>query len=346
VRFSVYIPIRNEARWLPGAIDSVLAQTHQDWELIIGDNASEEDLASIAARYPDPRIHHVRWDRFVPITENHNRTMGLGRFEWLHLLSADDRILPRGLELIAARIQDTEGSVGRLAMVVGACRRVDEDGRPTDLMDGPVERPGIYQTMPDGLYDAEAWVRANAARGIRPWMFGGVAMNRELLNEIGGWRPEMGLNHDLELLVRIAAFGSVSYITEPVLAYTVRSDSQTALLTGQQMRRSGAMVETGHAWESILLAHARQRTISSGERSVVDAAIARAFLQRAVWHRERAGGHGRLGALRDVVRALRYSGRTVLGPKNLAVVAIVLIAPGKLISAIRKRAHQSGWVVV
>src|SRR4029453_10609198 len=92
IRFSVYIPVWNEAQWLPGAIESVLAQTYPDWEVIIGDNVSTDHLASIVARYDDPRIRYVRWDRHVPMSENHNRTMLLGQYEWLHVLSADDRM--------------------------------------------------------------------------------------------------------------------------------------------------------------------------------------------------------------------------------------------------------------
>jgi glycosyltransferase involved in cell wall biosynthesis len=55
-RFSVFIPVWNDARWLPGAIESLLAQTHADWELIIGDNASTEDIEGIVAGYADDRI--------------------------------------------------------------------------------------------------------------------------------------------------------------------------------------------------------------------------------------------------------------------------------------------------
>jgi glycosyltransferase involved in cell wall biosynthesis len=54
-RISVAIPVWNDSRWLPGAIESVLAQTYQNWELVIGDNASSEDLAGIVSRYADPR---------------------------------------------------------------------------------------------------------------------------------------------------------------------------------------------------------------------------------------------------------------------------------------------------
>ncbi len=148
IRFSVYIPIWNEGGWLPRAIESVLAQTYPDWELIVGDNASDDDLATIVARYPDPRIRYVRWPRHVPMSENHNRTMLLGRFEWQHALSADDRMHSTALEAIAERIRASDAT-GRPVMVVGACRRVDEHGDPTDLVDGHVGRSGIYQPFRD-----------------------------------------------------------------------------------------------------------------------------------------------------------------------------------------------------
>ena len=86
-RFSVFIPVWNDARWLPGAIESLLAQTHPDWELIIGDNASTEDIAGIVAGYADDRIRYHRWPDHVDYAGNANRTIGLCRFEWLQYLS-------------------------------------------------------------------------------------------------------------------------------------------------------------------------------------------------------------------------------------------------------------------
>ncbi len=344
-RFSVYIPVWNEARWLPGAIESVLAQTHPDWELIIGDNASEDDLGAIAARHPDPRIRYVRWDRHVPMSENHNRTMMLGRYEWLHVLSADDRMRPDALAVIAARVQADDGR-SPLAMIVGACRRVDEGGQATDLVDGRIGRAEIYQQMADGRYDAERWVRSNATPGIRPWMAGAVSMPRELVHEIGGWRPEMGLCHDLEFLLRIAAFGDVEYIDSPLLDYTVRADSVTTILSNRHVRRGDPMVLQGRAWHSILLAHAARRSISSAEHREVDAAIARAFLQRAMWHRWMIGGRGRPGAAQDIWRAFRLSPRIALTPRNVAAATVAVLVPRRGIDAIRSRAHRRGKVLI
>jgi GT2 family glycosyltransferase len=346
IRFSVYIPVWNEAGWLPGAIESVLAQTYPEWELIIGDNVSTDDLASIVGRYDDPRIRYVRWDRHVPMSENHNRTMLLGRYEWLHVLSADDRMAPTCLETIADRIRTTRGRTERLAMVAGACRRVDEHGEPTDLMDARVGRSELYEQIPDGLHDAEAWVRLNAAPGVRPWMVGAVSVERALVNEIGGWRPDMGLCHDLEFLLRIAAYGDVAYIDQPLLDYTVRRDSLTTSLSQRHMDRNEAMVQQGAAWLSILHAHGQRRTISSAERSEVHAAIARAFLQRAIWQRVMAGGLGRPGAIRDVARAFRHSPRTVLAPSRFVAAILAIAGPVGLIHRIRTRAHRAGRVII
>jgi hypothetical protein len=346
IRFSVYIPIWNEAQWLPGAIESVLGQTYQEWELIIGDNVSTDDLASIVARYDDPRIRYVRWDRHVAMSENHNRTMLLGQFEWLHVLSADDRMAPTCLERIADRIRAVSGETERLAMVAAACRRVDEHGQPTDLMDARVGRRELYEEIPDGLYDAERWVRVNAAPGVRPWMVGAVSVERTLVHEIGGWRPDMGLCHDLEFLLRIAAFGDVAYIEEPLLDYTVRGDSVTTSLSQRHMDRTEAMVQQGAAWLSILHAHGQRRTISAAERSEVHAAIARAFLQRAIWQRVMSGGLGRAGALRDLLRAYRFSPRTVLRPSRLVAGILAVAGPVGLIHRIRARAHRAGRVII
>ncbi|MGZ6296277.1 MAG: glycosyltransferase family 2 protein [Candidatus Limnocylindrales bacterium] len=49
-RFSIVIPVYDGARWLPGAIESVLEQTYPDWEVVVGDNASNEELGPIVAR--------------------------------------------------------------------------------------------------------------------------------------------------------------------------------------------------------------------------------------------------------------------------------------------------------
>ena len=347
-RISVAIPVWNDSRWLPGAIESVLAQTYQNWELVIGDNASNEDLAGIVSRYTDPRICYHRFSRHVDASESHNRTMALCRYEWIQLLCADDRLQPRCLERVAARLAEAAASSSRVVMLITACRRIDATGQPTDIVrsDRVSYRPLHLQAIHDGRYDGSGWLRANAAWGVRPWMIGSVAIAADLFAEVGGFRPEMGLCHDLELVMRMAAYGDVVYIDEPLLDYTVRTDSITSELVRRHVRQGSAMVEAGAAWLSILRVHEARRKVGAEERAVIFDAIARAFLQRALLHAADAAGHGRRAALLDVVRACWYSPRTTVLTWRLAVALAAVLAPRALIDRARVLGHRLGLVVI
>jgi glycosyltransferase involved in cell wall biosynthesis len=345
---SIAIPVWNDSQWLGGAIESVLAQTYPHWELVIGDNASDEDLAALVGRYADPRIRYHRWSTHVGSSENHNRTMAICTNEWVQLLSADDRLDPCCLSRITERIEALRDSKERLAMVVTACRRVDPAGRPTAIVRGDRTsyRHFTFQLIPDGVYDAASWLCANAAPGIPPWMVGSVAISRDLLAEVGGFRPEMGLCHDLELAMRLAAYGQVAYIDAPLLNYTVRGDSITAQLVKRHMQSGTTMVQFGAAWLSALHAHAARRRVSAEERAAIGAAIARAFLQRALLHRRAPDGGGIPAALQDVLRATLYSPRTVLGSWRFLVAVGAILAPTGLIRRTTEIGHRYGLVVV
>jgi glycosyltransferase involved in cell wall biosynthesis len=346
--FSIAIPVWNDREWLGGAIESVLRQTYPDWELVIGDNASEADLECLVRQYSDPRIRYQRWPTHVGASENHNRTFSICQKEWLLLLSADDRFEPCCLSRIAQRIEQLAQSGTRLAMVVTACRRVDSNGQPTDILRGDYTsyRPLQFQTIPDGVYDSATWMSVNAAPGIPPWMMGSVAIPRELLAEIGPFRPDMGLSHDLELVMRASAYGSVAYIDTPLFNYTVRGNSITGQLIKRHIESRSDMVEFGAAWLSALRAHEARRSVSRHERALISAAIARAFLHRALLQRRAINGGGLPAALQDVMRAALSSPWTVLGSWRLFVALGALVAPSWLLDRLTTMGHRYGFVIV
>jgi glycosyltransferase involved in cell wall biosynthesis len=328
--FSIFIPVYNDARWIPGALDSLLAQTHQDWEVVIGDNQSTDDVAAVLTRYPDERIRYHRWSSHVSPADNFNRTVQLSRFDWLQMLSADDRLHPTCLERMAERIAEAEHDAhGRLALVVTACERIDETGQSADWQ---YYRSKHINQIPDGRHRASEWLRITANPGALPWNIGSVALAREVLWEMGAFfRAEIGLSADVEMTLRAAAYGDVAYIREPLLLYTVREDSMRHADFFRIQARYGRTTTMGAALLSGLRIHQDRRMVTKAERSHVLAAVARTHVARAIQHRSIPGGGGRRGALRDAVLAFRASPRTALSPGQLGRLLFALGTPRTVI---------------
>jgi glycosyltransferase involved in cell wall biosynthesis len=333
VRISVFIPVWNEAEWLPRAIESVLAQTYPYWELVIGDNASTDDLAAIAARFPDARVRYHRWAQHTSIFENFNRTVLLCRYEWVQLLCADDRILPHCLATLAGRIRAADERPTRLAMAIGAARRFDEHGRSADAAYYGYQGRAV---ITDGFYDALGWLSISTQTGVTPWNFGAVAISRDVLNEAGGFfRPEAGLCSDVEAAARLAAYGDVAYIDQPLMDYTVRGDSDRSARASRNRERGDSLSPMAVALMNALRGHEERREVLASERAQVHAAVARAQLQRALQHRYLPGGRGRRGAAEDLLSALIYSPRTALEPRLLLTALGAVALPRALVERLR-----------
>jgi hypothetical protein len=333
VQVSVFIPVWNDTSWLPRAIQSVIDQSHADWELVVGDNASTEDVAGVVEAFGDPRIRYRRFDRHTNIFENFNRTAALCASDWVHLLAADDRLTVDCLRRISEEIAAASPTVERIAMVAAGCRRIDPDGRPADHI-----WYGSKRKIPvsSGIYNPSEWLAICCQDGQPPWNLGSVTVSRSVIEESGGYlRPEIGLSNDFEMAMRVSAYGSVVYIDEPLLDFTVRSSSDGPARLHLN-RSSGAphtVVEP--AFVNAMMVHELVRGITPAERRQVEAAIARSHLQRGAQHRVLPGGRGRLGALSDVRRAFRFSPRTVLSPYNLGYSLAAVLAPTRLLELVK-----------
>jgi hypothetical protein len=77
---SVCIPTYNRSEFLKGAIESVLAWTFEDFELIICDNASEDETEAMVREYNDSRIIYSRNTRNIGLRRNWKRFLLLARF--------------------------------------------------------------------------------------------------------------------------------------------------------------------------------------------------------------------------------------------------------------------------
>ena len=108
MKFSVIIPAY-KAAFLKEAVDSVLNQTFSDWELIVVDDASPEDLESlIAPALADRRVRYfLNGKNFgaVDVVDNWNRALGYCSGDYVICMGDDDRLLPECLINYAALIE-------------------------------------------------------------------------------------------------------------------------------------------------------------------------------------------------------------------------------------------------
>src|SRR5438309_3777499 len=93
MKFSLLIPTRNRLDYLRFAVDSVLRQGNDDWELIISDNDSTSDVRGYIDSLADSRIHYSRTENFISVTDNWNRALEKATGDYVIMLGDDDCLL-------------------------------------------------------------------------------------------------------------------------------------------------------------------------------------------------------------------------------------------------------------
>lgn len=115
--FSVIIPVYNRADVLDRALQSVLAQSFQDFEIVVVDDGSRDDPHAVIASVNDPRIRYVRQDNKGGAAAR-NRGFDEARGAFVALLDSDDHFLPHHLEQMHRLLDGTTNVVGYARIVV------------------------------------------------------------------------------------------------------------------------------------------------------------------------------------------------------------------------------------
>lgn len=91
---SVLLPTRNRLEYLRHAVETVLRQDDPDWELVVSDNQSEDDVRGFVDALGDDRIVYVATTSFVPVTDNWNLALAHSRGSYVVMLGDDDALMP------------------------------------------------------------------------------------------------------------------------------------------------------------------------------------------------------------------------------------------------------------
>lgn len=93
MKFSVLLPTRNRLELLKYALETVLRQDYDDWEIIISDNFSEENVAGFVQSLNEQRIKYYRTNSFIPVTDNWNNALEKSTGDYVIMLGDDDSLM-------------------------------------------------------------------------------------------------------------------------------------------------------------------------------------------------------------------------------------------------------------
>ncbi len=185
-RVSVVMPVYNGERFLAEAIESILAQTFEDFEFIIVDDGSGDRSADIIADYArkDERIRIVTLPRNMGVAAAHNAGIAASSGAYIATMDCDDISLPQRLQrqVDYLKAHPAIGGVGVSA------DKVSEDLSHLYSFEVPLCHTLITYEMFTGQ---TALIRAS------------MMVRREFLEAAGGHDPDFGSCHDFEFFLRL-----------------------------------------------------------------------------------------------------------------------------------------------
>lgn len=101
MRISVLIPTKNRLEYLRYAVESVRRQDFPDWEVIVADNCSSDDVEGFVQTLDDDRVQYIRPDGPLPVTANWNLAMSQSTGDYVVMLGDDDALVQGHLRSVA-----------------------------------------------------------------------------------------------------------------------------------------------------------------------------------------------------------------------------------------------------
>lgn len=174
MKYSFVLPAY-KARFFKEAIDSILAQTYTDFELIIVNDASPEDLESIVHSYNDPRIRYYRNEQNIggkDLVAQWNHCLGYAKGEYVILASDDDIYFPQYLEKMNTLVEKYPD----IYIYRPRIQLIDGNNNTLCVLDG---LPEIVSRVEFLYY----WMKGIIGSGIQYYIF-----KKSALDEISGFK--------------------------------------------------------------------------------------------------------------------------------------------------------------
>lgn len=217
---SVVLPVFNGARYLGEAIESVLGQTWQDWELIVVDDGSTDGSGAIAAQYAarDRRVRLITQEN-QKLPRALNRGFGEAAGEFFTWISADNRMLPGCLASMAEALRhspDADMVTGNMFLIGPTGQRLRGHG---------------WFELPPGSGNVILPASTALLNTVANNTIGAAFLYRGSVDAVlGGYSPRQFMLEDYDYFMRLNSLFHIRHLSqkEPIYAYRMHPDSLTA----------------------------------------------------------------------------------------------------------------------
>lgn len=265
---SVVLPTYNRGYCLRRAVDSVLAQTFANFELIVIDDGSTDDTVQVIQSYDDPRIIYVQNESNRGQPTRLNDGIRLARADLIAFQDSDDEWMPTKLARQVEAMRSLPPDVGMVYTDKWRC----EPDRDKFHWKSPTTMPedGIIfdQALDDRVYN------------IGPQS---VLIRRTCFDKVGLFDENLYNFNDWDMFVRISRHFLFSHIPEPLVNYNVSADAMTATGEGRGIEAIETLFQKylPDLEKNRPLLARRAYWIGSFHMRDGDAAKGRAYLRRA-----------------------------------------------------------------
>lgn len=223
---SVIIPTFNRANVISETIDSVLAQTYRDIEIIIVDDGSTDDTAKKLSIYGD-RIRIV-YQQNAGTSAARNRGIEVSNAKLIAFQDSDDLWKPTKLERQVSLLSRLDSSVP-CCLCNAIMQNLYGDGR--ELLSFDIS--GISSQYQEGL-----WLNVTEVLASRSVLFNQtVTVRREALEKVGGFDADLRTAEDYDLSLRLSLEGPWGFIAEPLTIWRAGATNSLSKMAVQDQIR-------------------------------------------------------------------------------------------------------------
>jgi glycosyltransferase involved in cell wall biosynthesis len=221
-QLSIGLPVYNGERYLPRTFECLRAQTFDDYELIISDNASTDRTEEICREYAagDPRVRYSKRHKNVGASRNYNfvfRQSSAPIFKWV---AADDEMAPTLVERCMEALAAAPDAVAAYTLA----QHIDDDSVPVDTCAGTPLQHVDWDSTPSGRFRQLLEIFRKDGGASAPMFWYGVIRRNALKKTrmMGGY-----FSSDLVLLSELMLQGRFIEVPECLLSIRIHPESSS-----------------------------------------------------------------------------------------------------------------------